>query len=57
MDDHDHTAAPPEDILSAASKELEDAESRDDEERLAALDSVHARLSAELDRPADTSSS
>ena len=40
------------DVLVAASEELERAESQDDETRLAALDSVHARLSGELDKPA-----
>jgi hypothetical protein len=47
-------SAPPEspDVLAAASDELERAESQDDEERLAALDAVHARLSSELDKPA-----
>lgn len=54
MEDID-PAAPAEspDVLVAASEELERAESHDDETRLATLDSVHARLSGELDKPAE----
>jgi hypothetical protein len=40
------------DVLDAASEEIERAEGLDDDARLAALDSVHARLSDELDKPA-----
>jgi hypothetical protein len=57
MEDFDVTPAPGSpDVLEAASDELERAESSDDEARLATLDSVHARLSSELDKPAGESS-
>jgi hypothetical protein len=53
MEDLDATPpAESQDVLVAASEELERAESQDDEARLATLDSVHARLSGELDKPA-----
>ncbi len=53
MEESDVTLPPePTDVLEAASRELERAESEDDDARLAALDSVHARLSSELDKPA-----
>jgi hypothetical protein len=52
MDDLDTTQAGSPDVLESAAEDLEAAESKDDEARLAALDSVHARLSGELDKPA-----
>jgi hypothetical protein len=57
MEDHDDTQpTEPPDVLVAASEELERAEASDDEARLAALDSIHARLSGELDKPAGETS-
>ena len=41
-----------EDALAGASRSLETAEAADDPTRLAALDSLHARLADELDKPA-----
>lgn len=53
MEDSDVSPSPEAiDVLEAAAQELERAEAQDDDARLATLDSVHARLSAELDKPA-----
>ena len=43
------------DVAAEASATLERAESSDDESRLAALESAHAALEAELERPATES--
>lgn len=40
------------DALAGAARTLESAEEADDDARLAALDSLHARLADELDKPA-----
>jgi hypothetical protein len=44
--------APERDVLESAVEELERAETAPDDERLTALEGIHARLSDELDAPA-----
>ena len=53
MDHHQSAEPDAPDEIEAAAHELERAESQDDETRLAALEAVHARLSDELDKPAE----
>ena len=54
--DHISDRVDDDDVLAESSRALEGAEGEDDDARLAVLDAVHARLSTELDKPADESS-